>query len=188
MNCACAYNDTAERDLLLLILLLRTALAPYWQSLVYLNCACSITIRYYYTRSRKSKWPDLVAKYQVQWTRIMMNTRLDSSVRIKTRIRTEVTWNRICANTHNSGNYETCWKCSQDWSRFGLVLALSRLRLGFASAMPWLRLTYTSNTLPNLALWLWNERKMEVRWKATFVKRWKWKMIKLKILILPSNH
>ena len=53
--------------------------------------ACSITIRYYYTRSRKSKWPELDVKYQVQWARIMMNTRLDSSVRIKTRIRTEVT-------------------------------------------------------------------------------------------------
>ena len=35
------------------------------------------------------------------------NTRLDSSVRIKTRIRTEVTYNRIRANRHNSGNYET---------------------------------------------------------------------------------
>ena len=35
------------------------------------------------------------------------STRLDSSVRIKTRIRTEVTWNRIRANAHNSGNYET---------------------------------------------------------------------------------
>ena len=33
------------------------------------------------------------------------NTRLDSSVRIKTRIRTEVTYNRIRANAHNSGNY-----------------------------------------------------------------------------------
>ena len=90
LNCACAYNHKAERNLLIL-LLLRTTLAPYWQSLVHLNCACFITIRYYYTRSRKSKWPELVAKYQVQWTRIMMNTRLDSSVRIKARIRTEVT-------------------------------------------------------------------------------------------------
>ena len=35
------------------------------------------------------------------------NTRLDSSVRIKTRIRTGVTYNRIRANAHNSGNYET---------------------------------------------------------------------------------
>ena len=33
--------------------------------------------------------------------------RLDSSVRIKTRIYAEVTWNRTCANAHNSGNYET---------------------------------------------------------------------------------
>ena len=42
------------------------------------------------------------------------NTRLDSSVRIKTRIRTEVTQNRICANAHNSGTYEPHLKCSQD--------------------------------------------------------------------------
>ena len=87
LNCACAYSHTAEHNIFL-ILLLRTALAPYWQSLVHFNCACSITIRYYYTRSRKSKWRELVAKYQVQWARITMNTRLDTSVRIKTRIRT----------------------------------------------------------------------------------------------------
>ena len=33
--------------------------------------------------------------------------RLDSSVRIKTRISADVTKNRICANVHNSGDYET---------------------------------------------------------------------------------
>ena len=38
---------------------------------------------------------------------INYNTRLDSSVRIKTRIRTEVTSNRIRTNAHNSANYET---------------------------------------------------------------------------------
>ena len=98
MNFECAYKHAAERNLLLSLLLLRTALAPYWQSLVHLKCACSIIIRYFYTRSRKSKWPELVAKYQVQWTRIMMNTRLHSSVRIKTCIRTEVIWNKICTH------------------------------------------------------------------------------------------
>ena len=40
--------------------------------------------------------------------------RLDSSVRIKTRICAEVSKNRICANAHNSGDYETSLKCSQD--------------------------------------------------------------------------
>ena len=40
MNCACAYYDTAEHYLLLILLRLRTALAPYWQSIVHLNCAC----------------------------------------------------------------------------------------------------------------------------------------------------
>ena len=58
------FSVTAEQNLLIL-LLLRTAIAPYWQSLVHLNCACSITTSYYYTRSIKSKWPGLVAKYQV---------------------------------------------------------------------------------------------------------------------------
>ena len=38
--------------------------------------------------------------------------RLDSSVHIKTRICAEVTF--LCANAHNSGNYETHLKCSQD--------------------------------------------------------------------------
>ena len=33
--------------------------------------------------------------------------RLNSSVRIKTRMCAEVTLNRICANAHNSDNYET---------------------------------------------------------------------------------
>ena len=61
----------------------------------------------------------------------MMNTRLDSSVRIKTRIRTEVTLNRICANAYNSGNYGTRLKCSQDWFRLGFASATSRLRFGF---------------------------------------------------------
>ena len=28
----------------------------------------SISIRYYYTRSRKSKWPEVFAKCQVRWT------------------------------------------------------------------------------------------------------------------------
>ena len=40
--------------------------------------------------------------------------RLNSSVCIKTRICAEVTKNRICANAHNSGDYETRLKCSQD--------------------------------------------------------------------------
>ena len=39
MNCTCAYYDTVEHNLLI-ILLLRTALAPYWKSLVHSNCAC----------------------------------------------------------------------------------------------------------------------------------------------------
>ena len=38
--------------------------------------------------------------------------RLDSSVRRKTRKCAEVTKNRICANAHNSSNYETHLKCT----------------------------------------------------------------------------
>ena len=49
MNYTCAYSLTAEQNLFLILLLLRTALAPYWQSLVHLNCACSITTSHYYT-------------------------------------------------------------------------------------------------------------------------------------------
>ena len=126
MNCACTYYDTAERNLLL-ILLLRTALAPYWQSLVHLNCACV----YYNTlllhkveiiklagiiREMSSEMGDNHGNFEL--------FRLDSSVRGKTRICAEVTWHRICANAHNSGNYETCLKCSQDWSHLGFVSAL----------------------------------------------------------------
>ena len=133
MNCASAYNHTAKRNLVL-----RTAFAKYWQSLVYLNCACSITIRYYYTRSRKSKWPELVTKYQVQWTRIMMNIRLDSSVRIKTRIRTEVTLNRICANAHNSG----IMRLARNACRTDRSSTLPQLRLDYVSATPRLYLIY----------------------------------------------
>ena len=61
--------------------------------------------------------------------------RLDSSVRIKTRICAEVTKNRICANAHNSDDYETRFKCSQDWSRLGFVSALPHLRLDYALAL-----------------------------------------------------
>ena len=127
MNCACAYYDTAESNLFP-ILLLRTRWHHTDKALYIWTAHAYITIRYYYTRSRKSKWPELVAKYQVQWTRIMLNTRLDSSVRIKIRIGTEVTWNKICANAHNSGNYETRLKFPQDWLRLGFISALSRLR------------------------------------------------------------
>ena len=40
--------------------------------------------------------------------------RLDSSVRRKTRKCAEITLSRIGANAHNSGNYETRLKSSQD--------------------------------------------------------------------------
>ena len=55
------------------------------------------------------------------------NTRLDSSVRIKTRIRTEVTKNKIRTNAHNSGNYET----RDNARRTNRASASSRLCLGF---------------------------------------------------------
>ena len=71
-----------------------------------------------------------------------MNTRLDSSVRIKTRIRTEVTENRIRANAHNSGNYET----RDNARRTDRASDSSRLRLSFASATSRLRIGYTSTT------------------------------------------
>ena len=82
-----------------------------------------------------------------------ISTRLDFNVRIKTRIRTEVTQNRICANAHNSGHCETRdnprrTDRASDSSRLCLdfVSALSRLHLGFASATSRLCLTYASTT------------------------------------------
>ena len=41
---------------------------------------------------------------------------------------------KICANAHNSGNYETRLKCSQDWSRLGFVSASPQLQLDYALA------------------------------------------------------
>ena len=70
------------------------------------------------------------------------NTRLDSSVHTKTRIRTEVTENRIRANAHNSGNYET----HNNARRTDRGSVSSRLCLGFISALPQLRLGYASTT------------------------------------------
>ena len=80
-----------------------------------------------YKRSRKSKWPELVAKYQLQWTRIMMNTRLDSSVLIK-----YVPMHTIRVIT----------RLAQNARRTDRASASSRLRLGFASATSHLRLDY----------------------------------------------
>ena len=62
------------------------------------------------------------------------NTRLDSSVRIKTYIRTEVTENRIRANAHNSENYET----RDNARRTDRASDLSGLRLTYALTTPWL--------------------------------------------------
>ena len=66
------------------------------------------------------------------------NTRLDSSVRIKTRIRTEVTLNRIRANAHNSGNYET----RDNARRTDRASASSRLWLSYVSATSQLRIGF----------------------------------------------
>ena len=66
-------------------------------------------------------------------------TRLDSRVRIKTRIRTEVTYNRIRDNAHNSGNYET----RDNARRTDRASDSSWLCLSYVSAAPRLRLTFT---------------------------------------------
>ena len=66
------------------------------------------------------------------------NTRLDSSVRIKTRIRTDVTENRIRANAHNSENNET----RDNARRTDRASASSWHCLGFASATSQLHLDY----------------------------------------------
>ena len=71
------------------------------------------------------------------------NTRLDSSVRIKTRIRTEVTYNRIRANAQNSGNYETrdnARRTDRASASSRLCLTMSRLYLDYVSPTTRLRL------------------------------------------------
>ena len=141
MNCACAYYDTAEHNLLIL-LLLRTALAPYWQSLVHLNCACSITIRYHYTRSRKSKWPEVFVKCQVRWA-------------IITAISTFSDWIRVYAEKlvnapkSNKIEYAPMHTIRVITSPVYLLIA-PRLRLGFASATP--RLSLALDLLRALSL------------------------------------
>ena len=90
LNCACIYYDTAERNLLLL----RTALAPYRQSLVRLNCACV-----YYNTLLLHKIEKIKIAESIREISSEMGDnhgyfdlfRLDSSVRIKTRICAKVT-------------------------------------------------------------------------------------------------
>ena len=94
LNSACAYYDTAGRNLLLILFLLRTPFTPYCQSFVHLNCACV----YYNTlllhkidtikmagsiREMSSEMGDNHGNFDL--------LRLDSNVRIKTRICAEVT-------------------------------------------------------------------------------------------------
>ena len=135
MNCAYAYNHAAERNLLLILFLLRTALAPYWQSLVHLNSACV----YYNTlllhkiekikmtgtsREILSEMGDSHGSFDL--------FRLDSSVRINIVL--------VCAPKSHKIEYVPMYtirvitrrlKCSQDWSRLGFVSALSRLCLDY---------------------------------------------------------
>ena len=79
--------------LLLIFLLLRTALAPYWQSLVHLNCAWVYQNPILLHKIDKIKMAGTSRDISSVMTSAANNhnTRLDTSVRIKTRIRTEVT-------------------------------------------------------------------------------------------------
>ena len=74
-------------------LLLRTALAPHWQSLVHLNCACVYWNPLLLHKIDKIKMAGTSRNISSLMTSAAnnYNTRLDSSVRIKTRIRTKVT-------------------------------------------------------------------------------------------------
>ena len=96
-NCACAYYDTAERNLpLIVLLLLRTALARYSLSPVHLNCAYVYynTILLLLHKIEKIKMTGSIREMSSQMGDNHGNFdlfRLDSSVRIKTRKFAEVT-------------------------------------------------------------------------------------------------
>ena len=79
--------------LLLILLLLRTALASYWQSLVHLNCACVYSNPLLLHKIDKIKMAGTGRDISSVMSSAAnnYNTRLDSSVRIKSRIRTKVT-------------------------------------------------------------------------------------------------
>ena len=87
MNCACAYYDTAERNLILI--LLRTALGPYWQSLVHLNCACVYYNTLLLHKIEKIKMAGSIREMSIEMGDNHGNFdlfKLDSSARIKIRI------------------------------------------------------------------------------------------------------
>ena len=96
LNCARAYCDTAERNLLLILLLLCAALAPYWQSLVHLNCTCVYynTLLLLLHKIEKIKMAGSIREMSSEMGDNHGNSdlfRLDSSVRKKTRKCAEVT-------------------------------------------------------------------------------------------------
>ena len=93
LNCSCAYYDTAERNLLIL-LLLRTALVPYSKSLVHLNCVCVYYNTLLLHQIEKIKMAGSICEMSSEMGDNHGNfglSRLDSSVRIKTRICAKVT-------------------------------------------------------------------------------------------------
>ena len=52
---------------------------------LYISTAhASITIRYYYTRSKNSKWPEVLAKCQVRWTIITAMSTFSNWIRVYT--------------------------------------------------------------------------------------------------------
>ena len=112
MNCACAYSHAAEHNLLLIFFLLRTALTPYWQSLVHLNCACVY-------------WNPLLLH---KINKIKMAPKSHKIEYVPIHIIREIT--RLA--TMLAGLIEPRL-------RLGFVSATPRLRLTYASTMPWLR-------------------------------------------------
>ena len=115
MNCACAYYDTAKRNLLLiLLLLLRTELARYWQSFVHLNCPW---VYYNTLLLHKLEKIKMAGSIRVLSSEMGDNHgnfdlfRLDSSVRIKTRIRIEVT-DHASASSRLCLGFDLLWALS----------------------------------------------------------------------------
>ena len=80
------FYATVDNVMLQLIFLFFFFFVQRWhrieKALFIWTAHASITIRYYYTRSRKSKWPEVFAKCQVRWAIITAITTFSDWIRV----------------------------------------------------------------------------------------------------------
>ena len=133
----------------------------------------------YYTRSRKSKWPEVFAKFQVRWAIITATSTFLDWIQVYAEKLVNAPESRnsvLCANAHNSGNYETRLKCLQDWSRLGLVSALSRLCLDYALASISCEHCRSSRNNPHYAprhiIYYWFVKHVEFFYNFSPIQKW----------------